>query len=482
MKEYLSHLNQKNSIEKSRLEILSIKNESEKQKIIESTTKSSVLTSYLQNIEKNKVTIGKDLKDNSQGFMVIKKVDEEVERLKRMVLNIPKKKRLTKEEKLKNVEGRLDEMIKEREKVEVEQKKEEVGRKREEEEGRREEEGRKDEEEGSVIKEMESMERRENNIEDEKECREEEKEKREKKGEKMEEEEGRKKEQQEIMEEERRSKDEEERRKEEGGSMEQEGKRKEEEGRRVEEEKNDDHLKTEIEDIKINEEIYEKNKQRQREDENNSLKKKDDHFELSLDLKKNFRSSPSSSSIPPPSLSFLPPPSSLPSSPFIPLDSSLPPPPFFPPQRIEPNISEEDINIELKRLEDEDLSLYTLEEQYQSYINMNNLDSESLQDKFNSLKNLLQIMGIPYIDSPSEAEAQCAFLESKGLVDGIITEDSDVFLFGGRKVYRGVFRKKMESYEMVRVEKELGLGRDKLILLAMFLGSDYTIGIKGVTN
>lgn len=138
--------------------------------------------------------------------------------------------------------------------------------------------------------------------------------------------------------------------------------------------------------------------------------------------------------------------------------------------------------MELKRLENEDISLYTLEEQYQSYVNMNNLDSESLQDKFNSLKHLLQIMGIPYIDSPSEAEAQCAFLESKGLVDGIITEDSDVFLFGGRKIYRGVFRKKMESYEMVRVEKELGLGRDKLVLLAMFLGSDYTLGIKGVIN
>jgi hypothetical protein len=145
-----------------------------------------------------------------------------------------------------------------------------------------------------------------------------------------------------------------------------------------------------------------------------------------------------------------------------------------------PIISEDDINMELKRLENEDISLYTLEEQYQSYLNMNNLDSESLQEKFNSLKHLLQILGIPYIESPSEAEAQCAFLESKGLVDGIITEDSDVFLFGGRKIYRGVFRKRMEAYKMEKIEKELGLGREKLILLAMFLGSDYTLGIKGV--
>jgi DNA excision repair protein ERCC-5 len=97
-------------------------------------------------------------------------------------------------------------------------------------------------------------------------------------------------------------------------------------------------------------------------------------------------------------------------------------------------------------------------------------------------QELLKLFGLPYIESPSEAEAQCAMLESLNLTQGTITDDNDVFLFGGSSVYRHVFSsdRDLMSYSMQDVKGLLGLDRNKLILLAYLLGSDYTDGIDGI--
>mmetsp|Transcript_22444 Transcript_22444/g.21592 ORF Transcript_22444/g.21592 Transcript_22444/m.21592 type:complete len:161 (+) Transcript_22444:276-758(+) len=100
------------------------------------------------------------------------------------------------------------------------------------------------------------------------------------------------------------------------------------------------------------------------------------------------------------------------------------------------------------------------------------------------LKELLRIVGVPFVEAPFEAESQCAFMEMEGLVDGVITEDSDVLLFGARKVYRNIFdrNKFVEKFEMKTIEKELGVGREDLIKMALFMGSDYTLGVKGIAS
>lgn len=101
---------------------------------------------------------------------------------------------------------------------------------------------------------------------------------------------------------------------------------------------------------------------------------------------------------------------------------------------------------------------------------------------FTECQELLQLFGIPYIIAPTEAEAQCAWLDSNGLVDGVVTDDNDAFLFGARRVYRHIFEesKYVEEYRTDDVERELGLSRESLISLALLLGSDYTPGIAGV--
>jgi DNA excision repair protein ERCC-5 len=95
---------------------------------------------------------------------------------------------------------------------------------------------------------------------------------------------------------------------------------------------------------------------------------------------------------------------------------------------------------------------------------------------------LLRLFGLPYITAPMEAEAQCAELVKLGLVDGIVTDDSDIFLFGGTRVYKNMFNsnKFVECYLASDLEKDLSLSRDQLISIAHLLGSDYTEGLPGV--
>lgn len=97
-------------------------------------------------------------------------------------------------------------------------------------------------------------------------------------------------------------------------------------------------------------------------------------------------------------------------------------------------------------------------------------------------QELLQIFGIPYIVAPMEAEAQCAFLESVNLTDGTITDDSDIWLFGGRTVYKNFFNQKKHvlQFQSERIEKSFNLSREQLVLLALLVGSDYTTGVSGV--
>ncbi|XP_074286681.1 DNA repair protein UVH3 isoform X2 [Silene latifolia] len=146
---------------------------------------------------------------------------------------------------------------------------------------------------------------------------------------------------------------------------------------------------------------------------------------------------------------------------------------------------EEDISNELfsASLEDE---LLVLGKEYKDLENEQKKlerNAESVNNEmFVECQELLQMFGLPYIIAPMEAEAQCAFLELANLVDGVVTDDSDVFLFGARCVFKNIFddRKYVETYLLKDIESELGLNTEKLIRMALLLGSDYTEGVSGI--
>lgn len=115
-------------------------------------------------------------------------------------------------------------------------------------------------------------------------------------------------------------------------------------------------------------------------------------------------------------------------------------------------------------------------------VRLRTLKNSQADAKESSLKELLVLFGIPFVTAPQEAEAECAELLSRSLVDGIVTDDSDVFLFGGTRIYRHMFNEKeiVECYLMSDLDRELGLDRDKLVQLAYLLGGDYADGLRGV--
>ena len=109
-------------------------------------------------------------------------------------------------------------------------------------------------------------------------------------------------------------------------------------------------------------------------------------------------------------------------------------------------------------------------------------------------KHVLDLLGIPYVQAPSEAEAQAAYMAMKGDVWAASSKDYDSLLFGAPRLVRyltitgreylpskGTFRKlNPELISLKELLEKLGITREQLVDIAILIGTDFNEGIKGV--
>ncbi|MDG6913779.1 MAG: flap endonuclease-1 [Nitrososphaerota archaeon] len=110
-------------------------------------------------------------------------------------------------------------------------------------------------------------------------------------------------------------------------------------------------------------------------------------------------------------------------------------------------------------------------------------------------KELLDAMGIPWVDAPSEGEAQASVMAMEGTVNAVASQDHDSLVFGAPVLVRNVTisgKRRLpskgivvnvvpERINLAAVLAATGLSREQLVDYAILLGTDFNPdGFEGV--
>ncbi|KAL2174370.1 uncharacterized protein P884DRAFT_230295 [Thermothelomyces heterothallicus CBS 202.75] len=98
-------------------------------------------------------------------------------------------------------------------------------------------------------------------------------------------------------------------------------------------------------------------------------------------------------------------------------------------------------------------------------------------------KRLIRLFGFTIHEAPGEAEAECAMLQQKGIVDAVLSEDVDTIMFGCRKTLRnwsaeGSKGSKTPTHVSMFDADAIAAGptkldREGMVLVALMSGGDY---------
>ncbi|EEB06605.1 FEN-1 endonuclease [Schizosaccharomyces japonicus yFS275] len=100
-------------------------------------------------------------------------------------------------------------------------------------------------------------------------------------------------------------------------------------------------------------------------------------------------------------------------------------------------------------------------------------------------KKLLELMGIPYVNAPCEAEAQCAALARAGKVYAAASEDMDTMCFQAPILLRHLTfseqrKEPISEYSFEKTIEGLNFTIEQFVDLCILLGCDYCDPIRGV--
>ncbi len=99
-------------------------------------------------------------------------------------------------------------------------------------------------------------------------------------------------------------------------------------------------------------------------------------------------------------------------------------------------------------------------------------------------KLLLDAMGIPFVQAPSEGEAMCSYMCKQGDVYSVATQDYDSLLFGAPRLTKNLSITGKRAGDKVLPElivlekllREMQLTQEQLIAMSIIIGTDYNPG------
>lgn len=95
------------------------------------------------------------------------------------------------------------------------------------------------------------------------------------------------------------------------------------------------------------------------------------------------------------------------------------------------------------------------------------------------VKQILVDLGYPTISSLSEADPQCAYYTKTGDAFGVVSEDTDILVFGATNLIRGYNAScpTVTVYNLQKILQQLDVTMEQLIDIGILLGCDYTTKI-----